>query len=100
MPPVDTHIRNELDTHIETIGAELDADVVAVVSPIMPGLDLRIREAIDTLSEKKHSIAVVLDTPGGIVEVVERIVTTLRWAYKEVIVIVPDRAMSAGTILP
>ena len=99
MRPVDTHIRNELDTHIEDIGAELDADVVAVASPIVPGLDLRIRDAIDKLSEKKRSIAVILDTPGGIVEVVERIVTTLRWAFDEVLVIVPDRAMSAGTIL-
>ncbi len=98
MRPVDTHIKDELDTHIDTIGAELDADVVAVVSPIVPGLDLRIRDAIDKLSPKKRSIAVILDTPGGIVEVVERIVTTLRWAYDEVVVIVPDRAMSAGTI--
>lgn len=99
MKPLDTHIKNELDAQITTIGTELDADVVAVASPIVPGLDLRIRVAIDNLSNKKHSIAVILDTPGGIVEVVERIVTILRSAFNEVSVIVPDRAMSAGTIL-
>ncbi len=40
----------------------------------------------------------ILDTPGGVVEVVERMVTALRSVYEEVTVIVPDRAMSAGTI--
>ena len=99
MRPLDTHIKNELDAKIATIGTELDADVVAVASPILHGLDLRIRVAIDQLSDKKRSIAVILNTPGGIVEVVERIVTTLRSAFSEVLVIVPDRAMSAGTIL-
>ena len=46
----------------------------------------------------KKSVAVILDTPGGVVEVVERMVTELRSHYSEVLVIVPDRAMSAGTI--
>ena len=39
-----------------------------------------------------------LDTPGGVVEIVERMVTTVRFRYDDVTVIVPDRAMSAGTI--
>ena len=99
MRAVDSHVKKDLDTHIATIGTALSADVVAIISPILPGLDLRIRDAIETLPEKQQSIALVLDTPGGVVEVVERIVTTLRWAFEEVIVIVPDRAMSAGTIL-
>ena len=40
----------------------------------------------------------ILDTPGGVVEVVERMVTALRHVYRDLAVIVPDRAMSAGTI--
>lgn len=44
------------------------------------------------------SVAIILDTPGGVVEIVERMVTTVRFRYDEVTVIVPDRAMSAGTI--
>ena len=99
MRPLDTHIKKELDTHIQSIGTTLVSDVVAIVSPIVPTLDLRLRDAVNTITEKKNSIAVILDTPGGVVEVVERIVTTLRWAFHEVVVIVPDRAMSAGTIL-
>lgn len=97
--PVDDHVKGQLTRHLDGIGAKLHADVVAIVSPIVPGLELRLRHAIETLSCKQESVAVILDTPGGVVEVVERMVTALRSAYKEVTVIVPDRAMSAGTIL-
>ena len=99
MRPLDDHIRGQLTLHLEKIGTTLSADVVAIVSPILPGLELRLRAAIDALPDKKGSVAVILDTPGGVVEVVERMVTTLRHVYGDVTVIVPDRAMSAGTIL-
>ena len=98
MRPLDDHIRGQLTLHLEIIGTTVSADVVAIVSPILPGLELRLRDAIDALTDKKDSVAVVLDTPGGIVEVVERMVTALRHVYGDVTVIVPDRAMSAGTI--
>ena len=98
MRPLDDHIRGQLTLHLEKIGTTLSADVVAIVSPILPGLELRLRDAIDALPDKKGSVAVILDTQGGVVEVVERMVTTLRHVYGDVTVIVPDRAMSAGTI--
>ena len=97
--PVDDHVKGQLTRHLDGIGTKLQADVVAIVSPIVPGLELRLRDAIEALSSKQQSVAVILDTPGGVVEVVERMVTALRSVYREVTVIVPDRAMSAGTIL-
>lgn len=99
MRPVDDHIKSKLTDGLERVGSILDADVVAVISPILAGIEVRLRTAIDALTDKRQSIAVILDTPGGVVEVVERMVTTLRHAYADVTVIVPDRAMSAGTIL-
>ena len=96
--PVDEHIKNDLTGRLVKIGEGLAADVVAIVSPIVPGLEHRLRQAIESLSAREESIAVILDTPGGVVEVVERMVTVLRAAYPEVTVLVPDRAMSAGTI--
>ena len=98
MRPLDSHIKEQLDQHLKCISDELAADVMAIVSPILPGLDHSVRDAVEGLKEKKESIAIILDTPGGIAEVVERMVGTVRNAYGEVIVIVPDRAMSAGTI--
>ena len=99
MRPVDSHIRDQLARHLDVIEEKLDADVVAIISPILPGLEQDLRQLMDMFRGKKSSVAVILDTPGGVVEVVERMVTTLRSLYDEVTVIVPDRAMSAGTIL-
>ncbi|MYL10817.1 MAG: serine dehydrogenasease, partial [Cenarchaeum sp. SB0669_bin_11] len=99
MQPVDDHIKSKLTQYLNDIGKELNADVISVISPIVPGLEIRLRDAIGKLSCNKSSVAVILDTPGGVVEVVERMVTTLRSTYHDVTIIVPDRAMSAGTIL-
>ena len=99
MRPVDAHIRDQLTRHLDEIEEKLDADVVAIISPILPGLEQQLRRVMDMLRCKKSSVAVILDTPGGVVEVVERMVTALRSLYGVVTVIVPDRAMSAGTIL-
>lgn len=98
MRPLDAAVKAQLDWHLNEISKTLNADVVAFVSPILPELDLHLRDAIEAVGERKNSISVILDTPGGIVEVVERMVATLRSNYQDVTVIVPDRAMSAGTI--
>ena len=99
MPPLDDYIKRQLDSHLTRIGDRLSSDVMAIIGPIMPGLEHEVRDAVESLEDKKPTVALILDTPGGIVEVVERIVRTIRYAYDEVIVIVPDCAMSAGTIL-
>src|SRR5262249_4854337 len=44
-------------------------------------------------------LAVVLHTGGGIVEIAERMVGVMRNFYKEVVFIIPNVAMSAGTVL-
>lgn len=98
MRPLDASVRSQLTWHLQHIEETLEADAVAFVSPILVGLDRGLLDAIEAIVPKRKSIAVILDTPGGIVEVVERMVTTLRSNYENVIVIVPDRAMSAGTI--
>ena len=98
MRPLDASVRSHLDWFLNNIEETMDADVVAFVSPILPGLDRRLRDAIEAVGERRNSISVILDTPGGIVEVIERMVATLRSNYEDMTVIVPDRAMSAGTI--
>lgn len=89
MRPLDRHIREDLNRRLTLIGTQLGADVVTIVSPILPGLELRLRDAIDALRERQGSVVVILDTPGGVVEVVERMVTALRAIYAHVTVIVP-----------
>ena len=98
MQPLDRHLKTSLDQHLAAIGDLIDAEVMAILSPILPGLELRVRDAIEGLPNRKRHIAIVLDTNGGVVEVVERMVETIRHFFPEVTVIVPDKAMSAGTI--
>lgn len=78
----------------------LDADVVAAVGPIRTGAEHSLRDAINSLSEedRRPRIAVILQTGGGVVEVVERMVDVLRNKYDEVEFYVLDVALSAGTI--
>ena len=97
MRPLDGYIKTQLDQHLNEIGELLKSDVLTILSAIRPGLDLLVRESIERLKDRKPQIVVILDTNGGIVEVVERMVETIRHYYDEVTVIVPDRAMSAGT---
>lgn len=98
MRPVDRRVKTDLDNGLAAMEADLSADVVAFIGPILPTCETRLRDAVEALNSERRSVAVILDTPGGIVEVVERMVTATRSKYQDVTVIVPDRAMSAGTI--
>lgn len=98
MRPLDQYIRQQLDDHASDIGDVLKADVMAISSPIIPGLEIRVRDAVERCSSHKKALAIVVETNGGIVEVVERMVDTIRHYYPEVIFVIPNRAMSAGTL--
>lgn len=86
-----TRLADELET-------KLDADVIAIIGNLMPGIEYMTRVAVEKTAAKRARLAVVLSTGGGIVEIVERMVLTLRHHYNEVSFIIPDVAMSAGTV--
>lgn len=98
LPPVDRHTRSMFNTYLGKIEDVLDADVLTIFSPIMPGLENIVKEAVELFQERRSRIAIVLDTPGGILEVVERMVDVIRHHYDEVDFLIPDLAMSAGTV--
>ncbi len=98
MRPLDRQIQSQLNAHLDKIENILNSDVISIKSPIVYTLDFRVREAIESIDDKRPSLVIIHDTPGGIVEVVQRIVDCIRHFYDEVIFIIPDRAMSAGTI--
>ena len=92
-------VKNDLQARIVKLENMLGGDVLTIHSPILFGIDSRVREALDKFTAKKGKLFIILNTPGGIAEVVERIVNTIRHSYQEVAFVIPDRAMSAGTIL-
>ena len=100
---VHTFVERQVDILAWEIEKKLDSDVMAIVGPIYPPLDDAIRQAIgarkQTSAGLRKKLAIVLETGGGIIEVVERMVTAIRHHYEDVTIIVPDQAMSAGTVL-
>jgi hypothetical protein len=101
MREFDSHIKATAKERVLALEKHLDADVILFFGPIFPSTEKRFREFIEDLQEDqpgRERIAVVLNTPGGSAETVEKLVEIVRHHYEEVLFIVPDEAMSAGTI--
>lgn len=88
-----------LHAKLTEIEKHVDMDALTIYGPIIETVDHRVRHAIENLSSHRKGLLVIVSTEGGIVEVAERIVTTIRHHYEEVKFVIPDRAMSAGTVL-
>lgn len=79
----------------------LDSDVMYYYGEIRVEVIQHFRNFIEKLAEReerKKRISILLTTPGGSAEAVEKMVEIIRHHYDEVYFIVPDMAMSAGTI--
>ncbi len=98
-PTTQDSAREWANNRLGEIERMLDADGLAIISPMQLGVEHRVKVAIEAREDRRPHLAVILDTPGGVVEVVERIVRVLRQHYAEVKFVIPDRAMSAGTVL-
>lgn len=92
-------VEGQLDCCIQSLEQEIDADCIAFVASIVHGADDVIRDALEARNPKKQKLAIILETPGGYIEVVQRIAETLRKHYQQVEFFVPNFAMSAGTVL-
>jgi ClpP class serine protease len=77
--------------------------VLTFIGPIEATVDDLIRDAVEARCQdrrnRKPKLTMLLETPGGYVEVVQRIVHTLRSHYRQVDFVIPNYAMSAGTVL-
>ena len=101
MREFDTHIRDTARERILALEKHINADVMLFHGPIFPSIEKRFREFIEDLKSEtppQDRIAIVLNTPGGSAETVEKLVEIVRYHYREVLFIIPDEAMSAGTI--
>lgn len=106
MKALDIHISLALNHHANAISKHFGCDVIAYVGPIYMAALPQYIETIEELRARQHPqpqqhpdrLVIVLNTPGGVVESVEKMVEITRHHYKEVFFVVPDIAMSAGTI--
>lgn len=94
-------IELQLDERAKDLEGTLESDVLAIMGEILSGVDSFIRDVVEERhsSSNRDKLTVILTTAGGYIELVQRIVDTLRHHYNIVDFIVPDYALSAGTVL-
>ena len=100
---LDASIADLIDNSARALEDHLKSDVVFYSGQIHPSYFRFFRDFIEDVKSKSQrdesAISVVLRTGGGSAETTERMVSVLRKHYEEVYFVVPDIAMSAGTIL-
>lgn len=99
------NIDNIISEHLKVTRAHLenhfDADVLAYYGEISTAYLIWFRQCLEKMGNnrtRKSKLVVFLNTPGGEVEAVERMVEMQRHFYPEVYFVIPHLAMSAGTI--
>lgn len=93
-------------THVNQKAEALEditkSDVVCYFGQIVPQIVRPFRNFIEEVHDKskrdEKALSIVLRSPGGSAEATERLVSVVRHHYQTVNFIVPDYAMSAGTI--
>ena len=104
---IDATILNILDSYMEKvelafIAKGIDADIISYTGIIEDSLNTKFREFIEIKkkdSENPKSILIIiLETGGGSARAVEKMVNIVRYHYNELYFVIPDYAMSAGTI--
>lgn len=94
-------IKEILTERLSNLEDHFKADVTFYFGEMRPEYEKGFRDFIERLAadkEKKDTLVIILNTPGGSVETVEKLVDIVRFHYKTIYFIVPDFAMSAGTI--
>ncbi len=92
-------VEETLRAHLVRIENKLNGDGLALVGPITLGVDDALRDAVEAIDNKREKLVFILETAGGYAETARRIVDMLRYHYEVVDFVVPDYALSAGTIL-
>lgn len=101
MGQLDANVKDALKQRVLELEKDFDADVIFYYGPIYPSVQRAFRDFIEQLkaeSDTKDRLVVFINSPGGSAETVEKLVEIIRFHYREVYFVVPDEAMSAGTI--
>ncbi len=91
----------QLHERIRAVADAFKADAIVFNGGLVFGVDDAIRGVIETMRPRsaQEKLVVLLTTAGGYIEVVQRIVETLRHHYKTIDFVIPNYAFSAGTVL-
>lgn len=102
MRTIDRLFQTQLQGNRSALEQHFEADLIGyygeISSAYLPWYRQRIEAIANDGNSRREKLVVVLNTPGGEVEAVERMVEMQRYFYNEVYFVVPNMAMSAGTI--
>ncbi|MHB9158839.1 MAG: SDH family Clp fold serine proteinase [Thiobacillus sp.] len=102
MRTIDRLFQARLQGNRAALEQYFDADLIGyygeISSAYLPWYRQRLEAIARDGNARRARLVVVLNTPGGEVEAVERMVEMQRYFYDEVYFAVPSMAMSAGTI--
>lgn len=99
---LDSSIADLINQQAETLEDKLKSDIIFYHGSIYPQYFRHFRNFVEEVKDQsertEEAISIVLRTGGGSAETTERMVGVLRQHYQTVNFVVPDVAMSAGTI--
>ena len=102
LPLLDQTIFETVNKTEEAVERHLNCELLYFYGEIRPNWVPVFRNALEELvsrdDEVKPTLAICLTTPGGSAEAVEKLVDIARFHFAHLYFIVPDMAMSAGTI--
>lgn len=99
--PIDEAAKELITNKLQDLENYLNADVIVYCGEIFDSCEDQMKRVVEDLqseSEPKTICYIILTTPGGSLNPVNRMVTIFRHFYSEVNFIVPNYAYSAGTI--
>jgi len=95
-------VSEQLKKNAVELEKAMNAHVITWWGPIQLPVDQLLKQAVEhrvKQSRRTKRLAMVLQTSGGYIETAERIANTLRRYYSWIAFMVPNYAMSAGTVL-
>lgn len=98
----DATLKDTLTRKLADLEAHFAADCAFYYGEIHPVVIKLFRDFIEKLpgdEQRRERFVLLLNTPGGSAEAVEKMVEIIRFHYRDFTVVVPDFAFSAGTIL-
>lgn len=95
---INSRIELWLTERVIELEKKLRGDVIFYNGPIIEDMVPAFDQAIAEKKSNKQTLYIILETRGGLIEPVEKVVEIIRNKYKKVHFIIPNQAMSAGTV--
>ena len=83
----------------DKLSEEMKGECIFIKSGIRTGLDTKFKYLVQKLTLESDHLIVMLETNGGSITVAERLVNIMRAKFKKVSFVIPNFALSAGTVL-